>query len=113
MRRLKIQRVKRVPPIPTISIVIPKVQLSICIRVHLLMISGEVMKQHVVTSPRYGLESSLTDQAGGGFQKGETPSKEEYKTEKGFLSSCRTKLIRLNAGSMGSESNHKLLLGGR
>ena len=31
MRRLKIQRVKSVPPIPTISIVIPNVQLSIFI----------------------------------------------------------------------------------
>ena len=71
------------------------------------------MKKHVVTSPRYGLESSLTDQAGGGLQKGETPSKEEYKTEKGFLSSCRMKRVRLNAGRIGSESNHKLLLAGR
>jgi hypothetical protein len=37
MHRLKIQRVRRVPPIPTTIIVIPNVQLSIFIFIYLLM----------------------------------------------------------------------------
>jgi hypothetical protein len=49
MRRLKIQSVRSVPPIPTIIIVIPNVQLSMLI--HLLVIQGKVMIQIRITSP--------------------------------------------------------------
>jgi hypothetical protein len=48
IRRLKIQRVKRVPPIPTMIIVIPNVQLSM---MYLLMIDGEAMSPTRTTSP--------------------------------------------------------------
>ncbi len=41
-KRLKIQRVRRVPPIPTTIIVIPNVQLSIFIIIYLLIMYGKV-----------------------------------------------------------------------
>jgi len=45
---LNIQRVKSVPPIPTTTIVIPNVQLSM---MYLLMIYGEGMNPTKTTSP--------------------------------------------------------------
>jgi len=42
MRRLKIQSVRSVPPIPTMIIVTPNVQLSIFILIYLLMMYGKV-----------------------------------------------------------------------
>jgi uncharacterized protein (DUF697 family) len=46
--RLNIQRVRSVPPIPTMIIVIPNVQLSM---LYLLMIYGEGMSPTKTTSP--------------------------------------------------------------
>jgi len=48
MRRLKIQRVRSVPPIPTMIIVTPNVQLSM---MYLLMIHREAMSPNETTSP--------------------------------------------------------------
>jgi hypothetical protein len=48
MMRLKIQRVSNVPPIPTMIIVIPNVQLSM---MYLLMIYGEGISLTKTTSP--------------------------------------------------------------
>jgi uncharacterized protein (DUF697 family) len=49
MHRLKIQRVRSVPPIPTMIIVIPNVQLSMLM--YLLIIYGEGIAKIVITSP--------------------------------------------------------------
>ncbi len=48
IRRLNIQRVRIVPPIPTTTIVMPNVQLSM---MNLLMIYGEAMTLIKTTSP--------------------------------------------------------------
>jgi hypothetical protein len=53
MRRLKIQRVRSVPPIPTTIIVIPNVQLSMR---YLLITFGEVSIQIRLTSHSNELE---------------------------------------------------------
>ena len=55
MRRLKIQRVNSVPPIPTMTIVIPNVQLSML--KYLLLIKASYLKSCPLYHPKKGFST--------------------------------------------------------
>jgi len=75
INKLKIQSVRIVPPIPTMIIVIPKVQLSISI--HLLISYGEVVPERKDSPSGVICRKEKDQDAGGGLPKGEAPRREE------------------------------------
>jgi len=75
INKLKIQSVRIVPPIPTMIIVIPKVQLSISI--HLLISYGEAVPEKNDSQRKLICGRERGEDAGGGLPKGEAPRREE------------------------------------